>query len=54
MNNPYLNSLLLSLLGNSELVAKWWTSPNKAFAGLCPEQANEEAVREYLEGHCFK
>lgn len=49
----YMNSMLLALLGNQELVAKWWTSPNRAFEGQCPRDVPEQKVKAYLEGHCF-
>lgn len=50
----YLNALLLSLLGNPELIAKWWASPNAAFEGQCPKDVPEQKVKNYLESHCFR
>lgn len=49
----YMNSMLLALLGDPQLVAKWWDSPNKAFDMQCPRDVDEQKVRAYLEGHCF-
>lgn len=50
----YLNAMLISLLGNPELVARWWNTPNRAFEGQCPQDVPEEQVKQYLEGHCFR
>lgn len=49
----YLNAMLFSLLGNHELVARWWTTPNKGFDMQCPCDVPETQVKAYLEGHCF-
>lgn len=51
--SDYMNSMLFSLLGNPELVTKWWTSPNRAFEGQCPRDVDPSKVCAYLEGHCF-
>ena len=50
----YLNAMLLSLLGNPELIAKWWSSPNKAFDNRCPQDVDEKTVKQYLESFCFR
>lgn len=50
----YLNAMLLSLLGNHELIAKWWTTPNRAFEGQCPQEVDENTVKNYLESHYFR
>ena len=50
----YLNAMLLSLLGNPELIAKWWSTPNRAFEGQCPQDVDEKQVKNYLESFCFK
>lgn len=50
----YLNVLLLSLLGNHELVTKWWTTPNKGFDMQCPQDVPEAKVKAYLESFCFR
>ena len=45
------NVLLLALLGNTELVDKWWQSKNIAFDLKTPEQqwfVDSEAVYNYL------
>ena len=54
MNSRYLNSLLLTLLGDINLVERWWTTPNKGFNGQCPCDVDENSVRRYLEYFCFK
>ena len=54
MNNRYLNSLLLSLLGDINLVERWWTTPNKGFNMQCPCDVPESEVQRYLESFCFR
>ena len=49
----YCNAMLMSLLGNPDLVIKWWTTPNRAFDMQCPRDVDEQKVKTYLEGHCF-
>lgn len=49
----YCNAMLLSLLGNPQLVSTWWTTPNRAFDMQCPADVPEKQVIAYLEGHCF-
>jgi hypothetical protein len=51
MNDIYLNMLLMGLIGNSELVKKWWTTPNKAFDMHLPKDVPEHMVKNYLEAH---
>jgi len=46
--------LLVSLLGRPELVALWWSTPNRAFDNKCPQDVDENLVKSYLESHCFK
>lgn len=53
MNNIYFNSLLLSLLGNHNLVNIWWNTPNRAFDMQCPKDVDETKVQSYLEGYCY-
>ena len=50
----YLNAMLFALLGNHELVAKWWTTPNRGFDMQCPKDVEETKVKNYLEYFCFK
>lgn len=50
----YLNTLLLSLLGSTSLVERWWESPNRAFGLELPKDQNYWVVKQYLEGHCFR
>lgn len=54
MNSVYLNMLLMGLIGNSELVKQWWSTPNKGFGMLCPKDVPEIEVKKYLEGFAFK
>lgn len=45
------NILLFALLGNTELVDKWWKSKNIAFGLKTPEEqllSDSEAVYKYL------
>lgn len=49
----YMNAMLMSLIGDRELVTQWWDSPNLAFDGQCPRDVPEAQVKAYLEGHCF-
>jgi hypothetical protein len=49
----YLNMLLLIQLGDHDLIKVWWDSPNLAFDNKCPKDVDENAVKHYLEGHCF-
>lgn len=46
------NRLLASLLGDSELVKKWWHSPNLAFNNLTPLE-QWEIDREQVTGYLF-
>lgn len=48
-----LNPYLFGLLGNEELVNRWWSTPNKAFKDECPENADIELVRDYIMWHSF-
>ena len=50
----YLHNMLVSLLGDPKLVMTWWTTPNKAFEGQCPQDVDENTVKNYLESHCFR
>ena len=45
--------MLMSLLGDQDLAKMWWTTPNVAFEGQCPQDVDEQVVKAYLEGHCF-
>ncbi len=51
-----LDEMLLAMLGSQELVNKWWSSPNKAFDLLTPQQAfnsNPEWVVAYILKHSY-
>jgi hypothetical protein len=48
-----LNQILQVMLGSEELVERWWESPNRAFDGLTPLQADPELVRDYVLWHGF-
>jgi hypothetical protein len=50
----YLHNMLISLLGDPQLVIKWWTTPNAAFNGQCPQDVDENTIKNYLESHCFR
>jgi hypothetical protein len=50
----YLHNMLVALLGDPQLVIKWWTTPNLAFGGQCPQDVDEITVKNYLESHCFR
>lgn len=49
----YINAMLFALIGDHDLVVNWWTSPNAAFEGRCPQDVDENTVKAYLEGHCY-
>ena len=53
MNDPYLNTLLMSLIGDVTLVRQWWQGPNLGFEGRCPKDVPYNEVKAHLEGHCF-
>lgn len=52
-----LNRVLLALLGNSDLVDRWWDSPNRAFEGETPNQIywssdeGRQRVANYIADH---
>lgn len=49
-----LNKVLLSFLGNKELVNKWWMSKNKAFDMKTPRDAyidDPHKVARYILNH---
>jgi hypothetical protein len=51
-----LDSILFAMLGNNELVEKWWDSPNKAFDMITPKEMldlNHECVVNYILNHAF-
>lgn len=53
---PYLNGMLLGLLGNRDLVLKWWDTPNKAFDMSTPQQVydvDHERVKLYISKFCY-
>jgi hypothetical protein len=54
MLGDYLHNMLISLLGDPQLVIRWWTAPNRAFEGQCPQDVDENTVKSYLENHLFK
>ena len=51
--SDYLHLMLMSLLGDPQLVSAWWASPNAAFDMQCPQDVDEQLVKAYLEGHCY-
>ena len=40
--------LLFAMLGQKELVEKWWQSPNQGFDGAYPADVDPKRVQEYL------
>jgi hypothetical protein len=50
----YINAMLLALLGDRDMVTKWWTSPNLAFGMQCPQDVDEDLIKSYLENFLFK
>ena len=45
------NRILHALLGSNELVQKWWSSPNKAFDDMTPNEMwdkDKDRVKNYL------
>ena len=52
--SDYINAMLLTLLGDHDLIAKWWNSPNGAFDGQCPQDVDENTIKSYLENFLFK
>jgi hypothetical protein len=49
------NNLVASMVGE-QLVANWWTSPNRAFDGRTPEaqwSEGSDRVVNYLRHHAF-
>lgn len=53
MNDAYLNTLLMSLVGDIVIAKQWWHGPNLGFDGRCPKDVPDAEVRAYLEGYCF-
>ena len=63
MNNRQklvIDSWLYSMLGNDELVARWWNSPNRAFNGVTPQELydrdllGKQTVTSYVFEHLQK
>jgi hypothetical protein len=49
----YLNTVLFSLIGNDDLVVRWWKNPNKAFDNRTPEdtyKTDKKLVVDYILG----
>lgn len=53
MKDRTLNEMLLSLLGNINLVERWWNSPNRAFNLQRPIDVDRDQVRKYLESYVY-
>jgi hypothetical protein len=48
-----INKYLFAMLGSTELVKEWWSSPNKAFQSKTPEEmyaADPDKVLSYVLG----
>lgn len=51
MDTDKYNRILHALLGSNELVQKWWSSPNKAFDDVTPNEMwnrDKDRVKDYL------
>ena len=46
-------NLLLKAMVGEALVGKWWTSPNRAFDGKRPVEADIDLVYSYLLNNAF-
>lgn len=47
------DTLLFAMLGDKDLVKRWWDSPNKAFDSRCPETVfleTPQLVLNYIRG----
>jgi hypothetical protein len=44
----------MALLGDNDLVVRWWKSPNRGFDMQCPCDVDETSVQKYLEFFCYK
>lgn len=44
-----INVMLLALLGNTETIRMWWTTPNFNFGLLKPIEADHEKVLAYVK-----
>jgi hypothetical protein len=50
------DEMLFAMLGNKDLVNKWWSSPNKAFNNQTPFLVyctDPQIIKDYLIWHCF-
>lgn len=54
VSQDYLQAMLFALIGDHELIQKWWTTPNKGFGMQCPVDVPVQQVKNYLESYCFK
>ena len=48
-----INKYLFAMLGSTELVSRWWSSPNKAFQSKTPEEmytTDPDKVLSYVLG----
>jgi hypothetical protein len=53
MDTDKYNRILYALLGSEELVQKWWSSPNRAFDEMTPNEMlnrDKDRVKNYLLG----
>lgn len=53
-----INEVLLSLLGSSEYVQRWWVSPNANWNLMCPQQiwdsGDQDEVWNYVMTHGYR
>ena len=50
-----INEILMAMLGNGDLVARWWDSPNKNWEGRTPKSiylVDPDEVINYILKHC--
>lgn len=49
----YLDRHLMAMLGNQDLVDKWWTTPNKGFDMQCPRDVDIRDAAKYILGFAY-
>lgn len=52
-----INRALLAMLGDNELVDRWWTTPNRRWSGATPQECweqNPTEVKNYILEHLQK
>ena len=54
LTKDQLDRCLMAMLGNMELVERWWHSPNHAFDMKTPMESDWEKVQNYILGYLQK